>query len=102
MAKGVYVEGGDYNNGLWDVAQALKWVQKEIPAFGGDREKVTLYGQSAGSDVVTSLLGSNQAHLFKQVIIISSPSTGTKTVHQNRDLTLEMSGSLRQALGLTH
>jgi len=42
-------------NGMLDVVQALEWVQKRISYFGGDPEKVTIFGESAGAYLVTLL-----------------------------------------------
>ena len=68
-------EDGDrlYNFGLLDQIAALNWVQENIAAFGGDRDNVTLFGESAGARSVMSLMASPKARgLFHKAIIQSS------------------------------
>ncbi|XP_055690588.1 juvenile hormone esterase-like [Lutzomyia longipalpis] len=57
------------NFGLKDMVEILKWVQGNIGAFGGNRDQVTIFGESAGAVSVTYLmeLASNRG-LFHRAI----------------------------------
>lgn len=64
------------NLGLRDVIAALKWVRDNIAFFGGDPKQVTLFGQSAGASIVTTLMTVPIARgLFHRAIAQSPPAT---------------------------
>ncbi|MBM4062095.1 MAG: carboxylesterase family protein [Planctomycetes bacterium] len=62
-------QGGGGNLGLLDLIAALHWVRRNIAAFGGDRERVTIFGESAGAANVTYLMACPEAlGLFHRAI----------------------------------
>ncbi|GGF16315.1 carboxylesterase/lipase family protein [Subtercola lobariae] len=64
----------DSNLGLRDQVAALEWVQQNIRSFGGDPSNVTLFGESAGGNAVTTLMATPAAAgLFARAIAQSSP-----------------------------
>lgn len=65
---------GGPNLGLLDLREALRWVQLNIGAFGGDAANVTLLGHSSGGDAAAHLLvAEGAAGLFQRVILHSAP-----------------------------
>lgn len=84
------------NLGLRDIVAALQWVRDNVAAFGGDPDKVTISGESAGSIAVSLLLDAPAARgLFHQAIMQS----GSVNLIQDRAMADATAEGYRTALG---
>jgi para-nitrobenzyl esterase len=91
-------EGASGNYGQLDLIAALKWVKKNIAAFGGNPHNVTIIGQSGGGAKVNFLMASPLAEgLFHRAVCQSGFSTGGTAL-----ATAEQGGvNLAAKLGIT-
>ncbi len=96
------VLGNDYagsaNNGLRDLALGLRWVKDNIAAFGGDPNRITLGGESAGAKNVAALLASPEAGPLIARAVMESGSG--QTVH-TRETARDVTRHFLTALGLS-
>jgi len=65
--------GSKYNLGLLDQRLAMKWVHRHIGSFGGDPNRVTIFGESAGAMSICFHLTSPQSFPFFSGAIMQSP-----------------------------
>lgn len=73
-------DAGETNLGIQDQISALRWVKRHVSKFGGDPDKVTLAGQSAGGLSVAAIMASCHEPLFRRAIIQSAPFLLTSSV----------------------
>ena len=90
------VDGAPQNLGVLDQQAALRWVRREIGAFGGDPARVTVMGHSAGASTLAALLAQPHAgDLFDRAILQSGPLQGRPVKKAGR-----MSRAIAKRLGV--
>ena len=90
------------NYGMMDAIAALQWVKKNISAFGGDPNNVTIAGESAGAIMVGALLGSPHAKgLYHRAIAESGGWMGLTMGRMTSGQTAQANGAkTMEALGV--
>nr|WP_231708166.1 carboxylesterase family protein [Sphingomonas populi] len=74
------------NVSMTDCIAALRWVQENIAAFGGDPDKVMIYGQSGGGSKVTTLLGMRAGKgMIHRAAVQSGGGGALPTAEQSRE-----------------
>ena len=92
----------DSNLGLRDQVAALAWVRTNIAAFGGNPDNVTIFGESAGGNAVTTLLATPAAKgLFARAIAQSSPGNAVYSSELSAKWAAEYIEALRARLRQT-
>ncbi|WP_083893628.1 carboxylesterase/lipase family protein [Herbaspirillum sp. B65] len=81
-ADGASAEERSGNFGLLDCIAALQWVRSHIGSFGGDPDKVTIFGESAGAQMVLLLLASPLATGLFHRAIAQSPVTMSASLEE--------------------
>ena len=93
-------DGKDYpdaqNLGILDQVMALKWVHENIAGFGGDPDRVTVFGESSGGGSVSLLPLVPGSHKYFQRIIADS---GSPCLTRTTEQSIECTGELMEELG---
>ncbi len=80
-----YAQSG--NVGMLDIVAALQWVRANIAEFGGDPQRVLIFGQSGGGAKVSTLMGMPAAQgLFHRAIVESGSFSMSNTPDRSRRL----------------
>lgn len=86
------------NAGMTDLVASLRWVRDNIANFGGDPDRVMIYGQSGGGSKVTCLMGMpSAAGLIHRASVQSGGGGNPPSAEQSR----ELSRQTMKELGLT-
>ena len=84
--------------GILDNISALRWVNRNIEAFGGDKGNITVWGESAGGGISSILMIARQAKgLFQRAIPMSGAANLTITKQQYERM--DQAGALMEATG---
>src|SRR5512136_1188382 len=84
------------NVGMTDLVAALRWVRDNIANFGGDPNRVMIYGQSGGGSKVTTLMGMPSAvGLFHRASAQSGGGGAGQSPEQSKEFTRELLKELK-------
>jgi para-nitrobenzyl esterase len=86
------------NYGTLDQIAALRWIQENIGAFGGDPDDVTIFGESAGGESVAHMLTSPLAQGLFHKAMLESPASGGQMMFLRHPYLTNPAG---EELGLT-
>ena len=93
-------DGKDYpdaqNLGIMDQMMALKWIHENIAGFGGDPDNVTIWGESAGGDSVTTIPLIEGSHKYFRKVIAQS---GTPVLSRSTKQAIEDTNEFMDMLG---
>ncbi|CAB03272.2 Carboxylic ester hydrolase [Caenorhabditis elegans] len=93
---------GDKNFGLYDMIESVNWVRREIENFGGNKNRITLAGHSAGASMIVAFTSSPLTKgLVHQQIIMSAPMTNMSKKSNFKGMTVmaQMVGCLSEEIG---
>ena len=90
------------NAGVYDIVSALQWIQKNIEAFGGDPDNVTLFGQSGGGAKVLTMMSSPYAAgLFHKGIVQSGATENMGVYFQTQEMSRKLTERILEKLGIS-
>lgn len=90
------------NVGIMDIIDALKWIQNNIEAFGGDSDNVTIFGQSGGGAKVLALMTTPYAKgLFHKGIVQSGATETMGVVFNSKEASARLTENFLSLLNIS-